>query len=56
MSTYAIHYSIILVGCLEIEAKSKTDALRKMNDVTDADLIDCYGEVIDLDIHSVDRC
>jgi hypothetical protein len=55
MNTYAIHYSIILVGCLDMEAKSKTDALRKMDEIKDIDLIDPEGQVIDLEIHSVDR-
>lgn len=55
MNRYAIDYSIILIGCLVIEAKSKTDALRKMDEIKDIDLIDLEGQVIDLEIHSVDR-
>ena len=56
MNTYAINYSIILVGYMQIQAKSKADAIRKMDHISDEELIDSYEEIAELDIHGVDKC
>jgi hypothetical protein len=55
MNTYAINYSVTLVGYVQIQAKSKADAIRKMDHLKDDELIEGCDEIIDLDIHSVDR-
>jgi predicted oxidoreductase len=56
MNTYAINYSVILVGYMQIQANSKTDAIRKIDHLKDEELIEGCDEIIDLDIHGVDKC
>ena len=55
MNKYAINYSVILTGCLLIDAKSKADAFRKFEEVSNSELIDSYDELIEADIHDLNK-
>lgn len=55
MNKYAINYSVILAGYIEIDAKSKSDALRLFEQISNVDLIEGYDELIEVDIHGLNK-
>jgi hypothetical protein len=55
MTKYAINYSLMLAGYITVDAKSKSEALRQFDDLSNIDLIDGYDEFLEVDIHSIDR-
>lgn len=55
MATYSIQYSALICGNISIEAKSRTDAMREFDFISDADLFQNYDEVLEADIHNIVR-
>lgn len=55
MNTYRIYYSALVCGSVSIEAKSRTDAFRQFDLVSDSQIFNHYDEILEADIVSIVR-
>ncbi len=55
MRNYAINYSLVLGGYIEIQATSMKDAVEQFKNLTDQHIINNYDDLVEVDILRVDR-
>jgi hypothetical protein len=53
MRKYAMNYSLILGGYIEIQAASKRAAIKQFDNLSDEDLITNCDEVIEVNVYNI---